>query len=54
MVGRDYKVDIVEMINSWQIVNRAFIVAWSLLRLAELREGRNRMLYVMPLLPMAV
>jgi hypothetical protein len=27
-------------------MKRAFIVAWSLLRLAEFREGRNGMLYV--------
>jgi len=54
MVGRDYKVDIVGMINSWQIVNAAFVVALSLLRLAEFREGRNRMLYVVSLLQTGV
>jgi len=42
----DYKVDIMGMINSWQFVKRAFIVAWSLFRLAEFREGRNGLSYV--------
>jgi len=54
MAERDYKVDIVGMIDSWQIVKRAFIPAWSLLRLAEFREGRNGMLYVVRFLAMAV
>lgn len=42
-----YEVDIVGMINSWRIVKRAFIVAWSLFRLAEFREGRNRLSHVL-------
>jgi len=42
----DYNVDIVGMINSWRVVNRAFIVASSLLRLAEFRKGGNRLLYL--------
>jgi len=56
MAGRYYKVGVVGMINSWQIVNTAFTAAHdqSLLRLAEFLEGRNGMLYVVPLLPVAV
>ena len=40
------------MINSWRIMKEAFIdiVTWSLLRLAEFREGRDGLLYTAPFL----
>ena len=52
----DYKVDVVGMMNSWQIVKGAFIdiVVWSLLRLAEFREGRDGMLCAVHFLVMIV
>lgn len=46
--------DIAGMINSWRIIKRAFIVAYSLLRLAEFREGRNGTLYVVRFLAAVV
>ena len=54
MVGRDYKVDIVGMVNSWQIVNVAFVIVSSSLCLAEFREGRDGMLCAVHFLVMIV
>jgi len=42
------------MINSWWIVKRVFIAAWSLLGFAEFRKGRHGLLYVVRFLSTVV